>query len=182
MFSNFMVDLETLDTSPNAAIISIGVVAFDIDIDITCEFYREITLSSALVHGSLCASTLKWWMAQEERARAVFNSPTAIDLHTALIELNTWISGTCPDIASREIWGNGVAFDNVILRNAYFKENIEPPWIYRNDKCYRTLINMFKDQVPLEKAPFIHAHNALDDARFQTNHLLKVLRYVRSIT
>ena len=71
------------------------------------------------------------------------------------------------------MWGNGAAFDNAILSTAYALCEIEPPWIYWNDRCYRTVKSLNRS------IPFIRLgthHNALSDAESQATHLMQIFR------
>ena len=62
--------------------------------------------------------------------------------------------------------------DNVILRSAYQRRRIEPPWLWWNDRCYRTVKALHRD-VPFERLG-TH-HKAIDDAISQAQHLIRML-------
>ena len=70
--NNLMLDIETLGVSMDAPLISIGAVFFE-PLTGKCgdEFYRVITLSSALENSFVDPKTLQWWMIQSDSARAV---------------------------------------------------------------------------------------------------------------
>lgn len=167
---NIMIDLETLSTSSNAAIVSIGAVEFDEILGITNTFYVNIDIQSCLNKGlEVSGSTIKWWMKQDKEAkRALFTDP--VSLKEALIEFKTWIVAGPKNI---QVWGNGAAFDNVVLKNAYSKFNSEAPWHYTADRCYRTMKCSFPN-FDMDTTDGV-AHNALDDARWQAEYLLKLV-------
>lgn len=74
------------------------------------------------------------------------------------------------------VWGNGAAFDNVILRRAYertSRESMKAPWPHWNDRCYRTIKGLYGHQVKIERTG-TH-HHALDDAASQARHLIRML-------
>ena len=71
------------------------------------------------------------------------------------------------------IWGNGAAFDNVILRTAYERLGLKAPWNFWDDRCFRT-VKALHPEVEYVKSGA--AHNALDDAKNQALYLMKVLR------
>ena len=73
------------------------------------------------------------------------------------------------------MWGNGAEFDNVILSQAYKNVEKEVPWQYYNNRCYRTVKNLFP-HIEMERVG-AH-HNALDDAKSQAEHLLGIIRTV----
>jgi len=70
------------------------------------------------------------------------------------------------------VWGNGAAFDNVILASAYRQANITQPWLFWNDRCYRT-VKALSPAVTMQRNG-TH-HNALDDAESQARHLIDML-------
>jgi hypothetical protein len=69
------------------------------------------------------------------------------------------------------MWGNGAAFDNVVLRNAFERAHLTPPWNFRQDMCYRTIKTLFPD---VEMPERVGKHNALEDAKWQAQHLIAI--------
>ena len=64
MKQNLMIDLETLGTKPNSAILSIGAVYFDKD-GLGEEFYANVDLQDSIDSGfDIDASTVYWWLSQ----------------------------------------------------------------------------------------------------------------------
>lgn len=167
-----MLDLETMGNSKNAAIISIGAVLFDNNglVD-KGEFYSEINLQTCIDCGlQMDASTVMWWMGQDSQAkRAFIDNNYAEHLIVVLENLSKWISKHKVE----EVWGNGASFDNAILSNAYTKCKIEQPWKFWNDRCYRTLKNLYPS-VKLNRVG-TH-HHALDDAKSQALHLVEIFK------
>ena len=72
------------------------------------------------------------------------------------------------------IWGNGAAFDNVVLASAFRATGMQVPWAFWNDRCYRTVKSLFSN-VKLKRSG-TH-HNALDDAVTQAKHLLEIAEH-----
>ena len=176
----FMVDLETMGSGPTAAIVSIGCVPFDRE-SLTVsqdEFYTVVDLESSLKAGLTAeSSTILWWMTQSEEARTELFSRRRAQLYEALSALRYWMAGLVPAKNDRKVWGNGAAFDNVILSSAYKAVGLETPWNFWNDRCFRTMKNEFAD-VPLPDRSGLH-HKAVDDARYQAECLVEILRSVR---
>jgi hypothetical protein len=174
MSTHVMIDIETMGTSNEAAIISIGAVKFDPMADgVIDSFYVPVTLLSSVAAGlKIDAKTVMWWM-KPERAEArdqLVADGSAVDLYSALDGFATWFG---PD--SLPTWGNGATFDNVILRNAFAKCGMECPWGYTHDRCYRTLRGLAPDMsVPREGT----YHNALDDAIHQAKYMQLVVSYL----
>lgn len=168
-----MLDLETLGVSPNSVILSIGACKFDPDTGIThSDFYVVVNTQSCVDVGmAIDPETVKWWQDKDANAREVLalaeTSKTTI--HQALTLLNEYATrNSC-------VWGNGSDFDNAMIQEAYRKCGMEPVWAFWNNRCYRTVKNMFP--VPMKRIG-TH-HNALDDAKSQANHLMKILYKVR---
>lgn len=170
-----MVDLETLGNNSHSVILSIGAVSFD-DTGIGEEFYVNVDPQSCVNHGlQIDVSTVMWWMKQSDDARkALYKSDTAI-LVDALTEFTLFMRRN--DAAY--VWGNGATFDNVILSNAYKVVGLDTPWKFYNDRCYRTLKNLFPTVE--QPADIGTAHNALDDARWQALHAVNILQHIKGL-
>lgn len=166
--SNTMIDVETAGTGSNAAILTIGAVKFS-GKGLGEEFYRVVDIDSCLKAGLVIeAKTFMWWLQQSEEARkALYKEPDS--LFNCLKDFNKFIGD--PDTA--KVWGNGSDFDNVIMLNAYKAINLTPPWKFYNSRCYRTVKNLLGANIPFERVGTYH--NALDDAKSQANHLVKIM-------
>ena len=166
-----MLDLETMGNGPDAAIVAIGAVEFDVKTrELGRQFYSVIDLESAVKFGGVMdPSTVLWWLKQSEDARKLFiEKGQPID--AALADFSAWLT-QCGPIDELKIWGNGAAFDNVILSSAYKRSGIPQPWQFRNDRCYRTIKGLYK-HVKMQRQG-VH-HNALDDAISQAQHLIDI--------
>lgn len=164
---HIMLDLETLGTSPDSCIMSIGAVRFDLDSDEIDDagFYASVSIDSNLdSKRRIQESTLIWWMNQGTAAQGVFHESKQT-LAVALVDLSDWIgNGQCM------VWSNGADFDLPMLAHAYTSLGIEIPWKYWNSKCFRTYKNL-----PGAKAVKVAfegtKHNALFDAVHQAKHV-----------
>jgi len=159
-----MLDLETLATTPHAAVIAIGAVR----LNSPDEFYVVITQNSNEAAGlEVDPSTVLWWSKQSPEARAEFEGGKGITLPEALARFAVWLG------RDAIVWGNGAAFDNVILASAYRACGFPVPWNFWHDKCYRTVAGMAPS---IERQRVGTYHNALDDAKTQAAHLLAIRR------
>ena len=164
---HIMIDLETMGNRPNAPIIAIGAVAFDAN-GIDRELYEVVDLDSSVRSGAVIdPHTVMWWLQQSDEARASLVAMDGVTLSKALDKFSLW--ATVSDITG--VWGNGAAFDNVILAESYRRLDKVAPWPFWKDKCYRTVKGMYPD-VKMERGG-TH-HNALDDARSQALHLIQM--------
>lgn len=174
-YPEVMLDLETMGNGPDAAIVAIGAVAFNIhDADISADnFYTRVRLESSVEHGGVIdPSTVLWWMEQSEEARSEIAKKDGLHIIDALEEFSHWIRTAAAGEES-QVWGNGASFDNVILRSAYQRRRREPPWLWWNDRCYRTIKGLYGHNIKIERAG-TH-HHALADAEAQAVHLLRML-------
>ncbi len=162
-----MLDIETMGTSSTASIMSIGACYFEPS---TCEigetFHEQINIAS---NGDLDASTVIWWMKQSDEARSKFyNNARAKDITKVLHEFYDFVT------PNSQVWGNGVAFDNVIIRNAYESLQLKAPWNFWNDRDVRTMVELGKSVGidPVRDVPFEGVrHDALSDAIHQAKYV-----------
>jgi hypothetical protein len=169
---NVMIDIETLGTRPGDTILSIGAVKFTAEEGITEEFYVTIDPETSKAAGLRAQkSTLEWWEKQSPEARAAAFKGE-MSLNVALTKLTMWM----PPLDSVLVWGNGANFDNTLVAAAYRAMKMDVPWHYWNDRCYRTIANMFL-KTRVERVGT--GHHALDDAKTQTLRLLKMQEEVK---
>lgn len=169
-----MLDLETLSTTHDAAIVSVGAVLFDpVANQLGEEFYQVVKLTNDAKDGIIEASTVYWWLTQSDDARAVFASKSTKSLKDVLLSFSQFVqTHSCPDV---QVWGNGSTFDNVILSSAYRRHELKQPWCFRNDRDVRTLLELGRSLRQFDaKQALSHtgvAHNALDDAKYQAQYV-----------
>lgn len=169
--TNIMVDLETLGTKPTSIILSIGACRIT-EGEPADHFYRVINVASCRDAGLTSDdSTVKWWNSQDENARRVFTDPS-VPLFQALADFSTYMR----KYGSRSVrlWGNGSDFDNVILNNAFQAVGASTPWMFYNNRCFRTVRKLFGQNIvePERQGTY---HNALDDALHQARILTQIL-------
>jgi hypothetical protein len=171
-----MVDLETLGTVPGFVILSIGAVAFDEQGLHSQEFYSVIHRPSCEeAFLTVCPRTEKWWEDKEPEAREVLEQSLELTMSQplkAVLERFNFYLGRFGGRQNVRLWGNGSDFDNAGLACAYDAVEAQPGWSFWNNRCYRTLKNL-APEVEMEREGTYH--NALDDARSQARHLLRIL-------
>jgi exodeoxyribonuclease VIII len=173
--THVMVDLETLGTKPGSIILSFAAVPFYID-QPWDSFYERIDYGSSEKAGfTKDRSTLEWWSKQASDIREeAFSGTTPIE--AALHSFTDYLSALPGDVC---IWGNGSDFDNALLSYAYIQLGIPIPWKYYNNRCYRTLKNIFQFIPAPPENP--EKHSALADARWQAKHATSIFNYIRNI-
>ncbi|NML62243.1 3'-5' exoribonuclease [Massilia sp. RP-1-19] len=172
--NDVMVDLETMGTGPNAAIIAIGAVEFDLAKgEVGDRFYAVVSLESSVTNGGVIdPSTVIWWLGQSDEARKAVCAD-AEHINVALLRFTTWLS-QCAARDDLRVWGNGAGFDNVVLEEAYRRSQLTRPWHFWNNRCYRTMKGLQPDLKAVRTGTH---HNALDDAMTQAKHLIAVMQH-----
>lgn len=180
--NHIMLDIETLGTDPRSVVVAIGAVVFD---PYTGEFgeslYRELTndLQRQVEKGRVMdAGTVVWWMQQSDEARKVFSKkewPDRVTTVSALSDFALMVKKNGGE--NVRIWGNGAAFDNVVLSTLYEDMDVIKPWGHRNDRCFRTLKAEFGGDLELSR--YGTHHNALDDAMTQARQLVQIMKHLK---
>lgn len=183
---HIMMDMETLSLKPNPVIISIGAVSFDpLGNDILAEHHVHVSARSGAEVGlDIQGDTIRWWLQQPQELVnthivASFSGGETVGIKEALHGLNGWIHDLQNQKRFKQkthvyLWGNGVAQDNVWLKEAFAACGIDCPWHkYYHDRDLRTVIALAEQKSRgagafLEQLPFEgEKHNALHDARHQ---------------
>lgn len=170
---NVMVDIETLGTSGDCVILSVGACGYDRGGELK-SFYEHIAIADSLDYGcQVDADTLMWWFRQGEGARMaiVDGQKKSLRLDTVLKDFAMWLATNFTDKFT--IWSNGASFDIPILANAFRKAGMNVPWKFWNERCFRTVKSIYSDIKPPVTET---AHNALDDAMNQLQHLNLIIK------
>ena len=171
---HFMVDIETLSTAVNAAVLSIGAVEFDpMSGKIEREFYHELDLSEQQ-NRHVDLNTVQWWFKQCQENPANFELMTKHNREKdgvtfALHKLGEFINGGTVYAKVRAggyeklaVWACDPDFDIAILNDLYKEHNLPSPWRYSELRSVRTVRDLTKIagmDIPQQEAN----HNALDD-------------------
>lgn len=174
---DIMLDLETFNNTPDSVICAIGATEFDPESGaLGRTFYRVVDPQSCVELGmTIGADTVKWWLRQTDEARVAISKPGGDHIKSALRDFVSFVENMDCSAKHVRVWGNGAAFDNVILAGAFRRAGMSTPWEFWNDRCFRTL----KAMAPgVEYVPPEVAHHALEDAKAQARHAVKVLKQV----
>lgn len=175
-----MIDLETMSTRADAAIVSIGACWFNPDTgEVGHPFHHVIDLQDSLRSGAhVDGATVAWWLQQSDSARRTITAPgttVAVALQMLTMHLRS-----VADEKALCLWGNGADFDLPILASAYHRAGLALPWRYFNGRCLRTLRKL----LPQVEAPAFEGteHNAADDAQHQARHAIALLRAMQALS
>lgn len=172
---NLMIDIETLDTTPTAKIISIGAVFFELATGKTGkEFYQPVDrFGMSQRCRTESSSTIEWWDQQSPEARKVFTDENRVDLCEALPRLTKFINQNCNSFTVN-IWAQGPQFDCVILEDAYSNEFSETPWKFWNVRDCRTVIELGSEYANVKRQK--GNHSSIEDCHIQIKNLVAALK------
>jgi hypothetical protein len=178
-----MIDLETMGTQPGCVVLALGAVLFRINPDTENgyeeldRFYRTIDLKSSAAAGfQIDIDTLTWWLRDENREALAEQFADPRPIQDVLDEFGIWFQrgeDPAPDEPAT-IWSCGASFDLPILGWCYKALGGEPPWTHKQERCHRTMRELFGEGHEPEQVGT--THNAVDDAEFQARHLAALSR------
>lgn len=175
---HLMIDIETMSTRPDAALLAIGAVTFTVADGVDHSNAREwlVDLGDSVAHGGrMDPDTVLWWTQQSERARRGLVATRQLRESAALEGLAWMISGLPP---KPWIWGNGADFDLVVIGSALDRHHMRPLWPFWQQRCLRTLRKLLP-HVPAPDRAEEEKHSALRDAVHQAEHAVSLLRALR---
>ena len=177
MNSDCMIDLETLATTPDAAILTIGAVKFDpfgdeINNPTATTFYVRVDLDSCNRIGLVTnEDTIAWWAKQNKEVQEeAFNEQDRVDIVQAFDQLYKFCWG------AKRVWSHGAAFDIPICETVFRRIGKPIPWNFWNVRCTRTLFDIGIDP----HRPPVNRHHALDDAWNQAVGIQNVFKKIRT--
>jgi hypothetical protein len=179
MNTDIMIDLETLATTPDAAVLTIGAVRFDpFGEDIkepgADSFYVRVDLDSCDELGlAVSDDTLAWWAKQDQTAQdEAFSGDNRIHIRDAMNQLYKFCWG------AKRVWSHGSGFDVVICEHIFRKLNKAVPWSFWQVRDTRTIYDLGIEN----NRPDVLKHHALHDAYSQAVGVQNVLKKLRSAT
>lgn len=167
--NHIMIDLETMGNTSFSAITAIAAVRFDVLTGMTGEsFFAHVDLKSCLEAGlHVDASTVTWWMEQEDDVRKAFTGRSGIPLEMALRKFSDFCRG------DGYVWGNSARFDLGLLQNAHNLLKIPIPWDFRKELDCRTM-NWLIPEIRINTPRKGSAHNPIDDCLFQISYVCDI--------
>jgi hypothetical protein len=177
--TDLMIDLETLDVTPTATVLTIGAVRFDPfgdDINSpSCEkFYVRVDVDSCDRLGcTVSPQTIEWWGNQSQAAQEeAFDPNNRISIEDAMSQLYKFSWG------AKRVWSHGASFDVVICEHLFRKIGKAIPWQFWEVRCTRTLFDLGINP----HRPPVLKHHALEDAWNQAVGVQNVFKTLRCST
>lgn len=175
MKKDVMIDLETLGTRYDAAIIQIGACYFDRNTgEIGEVFNMNIKYDSETMDKfSVDYDTFIWWIQQSSQAHNAIASKsiTPRGIKETLELLHTWLE------PQSVIWSHAT-FDMPILVNAFSTFGLKFPIPFRNMRDIRTLMDIADHHSDTDHGG-VH-HRAIDDAMFQAKYVSEAFQKLRN--
>jgi hypothetical protein len=177
--TDIMIDLETLATSTDASILSIGAVRFDpfgkdVKEPQMKSLYTRVDLDSCDRLGlTTSEDTIAWWANQSKEAQEeAFNPDGRIDITAAFEQLYKFCWG------AKRVWSNGSVFDIMICEHVFKKIGKAVPWQFWQIRDVRTIFDIGINP----NRPPVLKHHALEDAWNQAVGVQNVFNALRSST
>ena len=174
-----MINIETLSTKPNAAIMQVAAVLFDLQGTMRVPMFNEyVTLESQQDYCRVDTDTIRFWFGVEPNARAhiIEGFDRAMPIKTVLNRLILWPLQNF-DIKWENIdtvWAKPSTFDIPILETAFANLNISAPWQYSQVKDVRSFVQGLTgdDRLPsLPNGGYYMPNHAVDDCKMQIRSL-----------
>lgn len=160
-----MIDIESLDTTPDCVILTIGAVLFDprrsgiidkIEIRPTIEDQTEI------YNRSINDATMEWWGKQSPEAiEEAMGDRDRVSFQDAMEQLYKfcWNHDT--------VWSNGASFDIVVMEHAWRQLGKNSPWPFYKSRDTRTIYEVTGVSLKDKKYGTKTTHRAVEDAEHQ---------------
>ena len=163
-----MIDLETLSTTPDAVILTVGGVKFNPHNNVEPNqpmYFRVDVDEQTKIDRHVMQETLDWWSKQAEDVREeALGDNNRIRLDQMIKTINKFV-----DV----FWCQGPLFDYAILQNFYAQMQVPVPWNFWQIRDSRTLGSLVPRD-PNEKRTGLH--NALEDCYFQAKKVQRVYK------
>ncbi len=177
---HIMLDLETLGVGQDACVLSIGAVRFD---PVAGTLGDELYMPICDREGRIELSTVKWWSEQNPEIfkQALEHANDPMESPAVAVEAFNHFCGFYWNAPEAEfLWSNAPTFDESILRAMYSRRSINDkfPIHFRGSRCYRTVLALAVER-GFEIPPYPkNGHNALADAKYQAETLIKVYKHL----
>jgi hypothetical protein len=163
MANDIMIDMETLDTSPNCVILTIGAVRFDPKgngVVERLELRPTIEEQTEKYDRIINEDTLRWWGEQSPEAlEEAMGDGGRISFSESMEALYKFCWNR------RCVWSNGASFDIVVAETAWRQLGMRIPWPFYTVRDTRTLYEVAG--VSLKDGGHSTTHKAVEDAERQ---------------
>ena len=181
-----MIDIETLGTSADAVILSIGLVEFNPktnEIGRTTEF-RCTRASQEALDRQVDPKTEAWWSRQSPEAQARLVQEPIFDNPTNMMQaVWHWLNSIASSQWDLNLWAKGPGFDMLLCRDLATQCGVKWKGHFAREFCVRTILLQAKmkgwyDILDIENTL---EHGAEADATLQAKQVMATLRRLNNI-
>lgn len=167
--NNIMIDIETVSTKMNSAVIQVAMLRFDWEGNISDEITLELALDEQIHKGlDINSGTLSWWLdTNPDHLKHLLNNGQNVD--SILNIIKKYI--TFEDY----LWCHAT-FDIPVLNNLFSTYNCKIPWAFKKVRDIRTLVDLANLDLTQYNWDQEKTHDALDDCRFQVKYCCDAYR------
>ncbi len=182
-------DLETASTNQQAVILSLGVVPFNVNNDLS--FNELVAAGTNVVFETdpqremglqTDPKTLEWWSKQSKFARTSLTNPNIDRVHpiNGIKALVAGIGIEYKDFCHMKWWARGSHFDAGVLLN--FTQTFGMPefCFYNRWRDIRAFMDAFPDYVCPERPESFIAHNSLHDAALEAWEMQDLFKNIKA--
>lgn len=175
MPKHVMIDLETLSTRKDAAVVQLAAVSFDPQTGEIFGRYKTAVLPREGEH--IDVGTVAWWFQQSAASAlgAALIGPGCLPLAAALVELQSFFDAEKPEA----VWSHGSSFDVAIVEHHCARLGLAVPWTYKMPRDTRTLYALAPGGCPPVEVDSARKHDALYDCEVQVEQVCGALRALR---
>lgn len=160
-----MIDIESLGTSPDCVILSIGAVLFDpkgMGVVEKLELRPSVEGQTDKFNRSIDEGTLLWWSQQSTEAMTeALSDEGRISFKECMDALYKFAWNR------RAVWSNGAGFDVVVMESAFKNLDMSIPWPFYTVRDTRTLFDITNVSLRDKKYNTKTTHRAIEDAEHQ---------------
>lgn len=169
-----MVDIETLGNKSDSTIFQISASGFDITTGLSINSFNGIADIEQNKTMNVTGDTLKWWLNTDADLLKKLLNKGEGSSEDLLRQFQKWLLHM---VENNEVylWGNGILFDNNLIRTQFEVLGMVYPIFFRNDRDVRTIVELAamktgrteKEIKADYNDPSLTAHNAMDDVYYQ---------------
>ena len=198
---DIMVDIETLGVHADSTIFQISAAAFDINTGEILKIKNKKAIFDQCANIDLeenlkvDSETIKWWITKYPDMFTSLITKGKISPKQLLINFCIWLKSFYSISDNVHLWGNGVNFDNLMLKfqlNKFGEEEYKYPIKYSRDRDYRTILDLGALLMNIDRKTLrenlleeykknnnFNPHDAMDDVLFQIYNLTRIFKAIK---
>lgn len=175
---DIMLDFETMATSQDTKILSVGLVKFNLQTgeigkDLYCRFDINRGANRFRYEDHAPGGTMEWWGRQDAGVRK--------EAFSGQMNINHFVTKLLPEFLppGARMYGNGANFDVAILDNLHAQLRLPTPYKFWNVLDVRTFVEIGKGIEEKGRLPEGIAHHPIYDCKFQIEYVCRIYKILR---